>query len=95
MIIIAIIIKRVDFLRNPLGFYTDLRYRDGGLVANREMGVGREGREGGRGALACLEPPVSCHREPTFSFCFSYYYVTESLAALKIQYYKLIVMLPH
>ena len=54
-----------------------------------------EGREGRPMALACLGPPVSCDHEPTFSFCFSYYYVTESLAALKIQYYKLIVMLPH
>lgn len=45
MIIIAIIIQRVDFLRNPLGFHTDLLYRDGGLTANREMGVGREREE--------------------------------------------------
>lgn len=84
----------MDFLRNPLGFHTHLLYRDGGRIAHREAGW-PEWREGRLVALACLEPPESCHCEPTFSFCFSYYYVTESLAALKIQYYKLIVMLPH
>lgn len=67
---------------------------EGWLTAKPEEGAAGGG-EGRLVALACLEPLVSCHHEPTFSFCFSYYYVTESLAALKIQYYKLIVMLPH
>lgn len=28
----------MDFLRNSLGFRTDLLYRDGGLAANQEAG---------------------------------------------------------
>jgi hypothetical protein len=82
-------VKSVDFLRKSLGFHIDLLDRGGGLIANQKVG-GAERREARLVALR-----RSCHRKPTFSFCFSYYYVTESLATLKIQYYKLIVMLPH
>lgn len=84
--------KSVNFSRKPLDFHIDLLCGDGELISNQKVVVGR-----GEGSQAARRVALgrSCHCDPALSFCFSYYYVTESLPALKIQHYKLIVMLPH
>lgn len=63
--IIIIIISKVDFLRNPLGFHTDPLYWDGGRIANQEVGVG--GGEGRQAGGVCL-PGTSSVLSPRAHF---------------------------
>lgn len=73
-----------------------------GVVGNPSRGAGGKRRVRGReGAAGGLGPPPAPGRgeraAPLDALCsrFPLYYVTEPSAALKIQHYKLIVMLPH
>jgi hypothetical protein len=83
--------KSVDCLRNPLAFHTNL-CRDEELISDHKV----VGRGKGESKLVAEEGPVvGTPPSASVSFFFWYYYITESLAALKIQHYKLIVTLPH
>lgn len=60
-----------------------------GGSGGQPVGWGRHLRWAGAGGSVLAAPPAALHSR------FPLYYVTEPSAALKIQHYKLIVMLPH